>query len=207
MKILLSILLDELFKELEKTDSPVASLLQSGLSEVQIEEGLRAKGITLLLPKDVFDLYAWKNGLKHEIIDAKSIGAIRLFGLGIFPSFDDAIESYYYYAIKNKYWDCNLFPLFESGGGDFYLIDCSQDSPTYKMILFFSLVDPIVSNGVKTKFDSLLALIQSMLECYQKKIYWYNNSGGGFLEMNYELQLEVFIKNNPRSDYWKAVFQ
>ena len=96
-------------------------------------------------------------------------------------------------------WKAHHFPLFRSGTGEFLLIDCYEDSPTYKMILFHS-VGSIDFDLIISKYDSLHTLITSTRECFRKKIYYYEK---GILETDYDLELEVFKKNNPQSAYWK----
>ncbi len=207
METHLSTLLNQLSKELERIKSPLIDFFQPGIARRDIDEKLKKEGVALQMPAEVFDLYKWRNGLKEEILDSKAIGEISLFSLGIFSSLAAAIKSYQHYAIQNKYWDEGMFPLWESGGGDFYLIDCNKKSKTYRRIMFFSHIDPIVSDGVKSKFDSIETLIQSILECYQRGIYRYDYPDRSFLEVDDKLQLIVFIGNNQKSEYWKIALE
>ena len=51
-----------------------------------------------------------------------------------------------------------------------------------------------------TIFDNTTKLVQAAVECYEKKIYYFQ---GNLLNVNFELEKDVFRKYNQFSDYWK----
>jgi hypothetical protein len=195
-------LLDKLYKILEAADSPLVLLLQEGISESYIDNALSTNGITLNLPPEVYDLYAWRNGIKGYGIEPSIEGDIRLFDGGAFFPIEFAIESYIYYALRNTYWKEGLFPLFETGGGEYYLMDCKEESETYRMIFYFSLANPYIQ-GVISQFDSLESLFTSIVECYEKSVYYYVTEPEKQLMVSVTGEQQIFQKNNPKSEYWR----
>ena len=71
-------------------------------------------------------------------------------------------------------WNLNQFPLFESTAGEFLLIDCDPNSPSYKMILFHS-VGSTDFDMIITLYDSLHSMFTTINECFRRKIYQYED--------------------------------
>jgi hypothetical protein len=196
-------LCDQLLKELEIARSPLLAYFQPGISKKNVEGALLENNIDLTIPSAVYALYAWRNGLTDEIVDSKASGEVRLFQLATFTSLNIAIQNYLAPDLKNLSWSKHLFPLFDSFAGDFYLIDTNEKSDTFKMIMFYSPANPYFENCVSI-FDSLETCLTTVAECYREKAYCYI-PGSPYLEINPRLELSIWKKNNPNSEYYKIM--
>jgi hypothetical protein len=170
-----------------------------------LQPGIKLDSKTLLNKYDlkffdeIYELYKWKNGIDIEKSESEQLGELYLFNLGIFDSFDIALNTYNYYT-ENQYWEKGFFPLFSSGGGDFFLIDTVEPSSTYKKLYYYSPGDPDF-NKMITIFDSLENLFTSILKCFSKGVYKYDSNNN--LYINYRKETDIYSNCNPESDYWK----
>ncbi len=207
MKTYLKNLLNELLEELIRNQSHIVHLLQPGLNSKQIDE--KIIDLPIDLPKEVYALYKWRNGINWS--DKYSLGEMWIFPLGIFTSIERSIENYKYYQNTNdKFWNESLFMLFEGGGGEMFFIDCNENSISYRMIIMldYGAVDHEI---LITIYDSLNKLIETIVECYKEKIFWFEDT-----DPNYDLQRPLKILNrdsrreiiksrdkNPNAELWK----
>jgi hypothetical protein len=190
-------LLYKIVSELQKIKSPVLAYLQPGVSKLTYEKKLNSFHLT---PSDEFiSLYQWHNGTAEMKTENSNLW---LFPGGIFLPIDKALEIYQYHTISNNTWDKTLFPIFADGGGDFYLINMSSQSPNHGRIYYFSFnafdFDQIISY-----FDSVQSTIETIIEWYQQKAFILNYFGDPVVTFDSEKQLHIALKNNPNSDYWK----
>lgn len=189
--------LNALFEELIKSNSAIVNWLQPGISKNNIEEKLQAH--RMIFPTEVYDLYAWKNGIQEEKLETRRLGELSMFRLGIFPPFEINLSDYGEFRSAGL-WDENFFPVFGSGGGDFYLIDCDKSSRTYGMLHYYS-PSAVDYKGIITIYDSLESLISTVVRCYESKIYYFSDSG--ILNINFDLEIPISKSENPKSEYWK----
>lgn len=104
-----------------------------------------------------------------------------------------------------------MFPLFGSGGGDFFIIDLRDNSSTNGMIYFYSPSDPSFDRFV-TYCDSLELLLKCVLQCFTENVYGYA-AYKDVLDKNiiyfdvYDNDAEcmIFKRNNPKSSYWDII--
>lgn len=194
--------LQKLSSVLKERNSPLVFHFNKGLNKKEIDDLLQIFNIELSLPQELHVLFEWHNGIIEYDDNSESYSSddMNLFSLGIFPPLKYSIESYSYYSLENKFWAPNLFPIFVSGGGDYYLIDCHNSSPDYKKIFFFSPSDPYF-RGTISIFDSLLTLINLIVKCYQNEIYLYDNLSKR-LKVDGHREFELFKNNNFSSEYW-----
>lgn len=178
----------ELFLNPEQSVS--GKLLQPGLSENNIREKITTLPITF--PKEIFELYQWKNGIAGNH-DAR-IGQQEIFPLGIFDSLEETIQTYKYYTSKGHF-SLNLFPLFSSGGGDFVLVNLDSDSTQYGYIYLYSPV--LYHEDLESMYSSLNNLFNCVLECYQAGAYYFEDGG---LEVADELADPIEAKYQLRED-------
>jgi len=162
-------LLNELLIEIKNTQSLVPILLFEGLNRAQIDDMINGLGIQL--PEEVYELYEWKNGtaLSSSLIPHES----WLFPLGTLSSLEDSIDRYQHQMERDEYWTPNLFILFADDGGEMFLIDFDENSPTYKMIYKHSYFSVDYEVTI-TCFDSLEALIKTVIEWFKEKACFYD---------------------------------
>jgi hypothetical protein len=199
-------LCEQLLLELERAKSPVLSYLQPGISESEVDSRLKSANIDIVFPEEVHALYGWRNGINNEDAETKTLGALRLFKLGIFVSLDFSISNYLEWVIQYDYWPKGLFPLFDSGaGGDYYLIDTNKQSVTHGMILYYSVSNPYFQ-GTSSIFDSLDLCLTTIIECYREKAYYFNPDSSA-LQIESPLEMAIWRKRNPNSEYYKILDQ
>ncbi|GGB19877.1 SMI1/KNR4 family protein [Puia dinghuensis] len=196
-------LCEQLLLELQKSKSPVLAYLQPGISKSDVDNSLKLADIDVSLPKEVYSLYEWKNGINDEDSESTPIGELRLFKLGVFVSLNLAIDDYLGLAIRKSYWSKGLFPLFGSGGGDYYLIDTQKRSVTRGMIMYYSPSNPYFQ-GTASIFDSLDSCLSSIIECYRVKAYYFNPDSP-YLEIEGKLEMAIWRKHNPKSEYYRIL--
>ena len=127
---------------------------------------------------------------------------MEFFRLGIFPPFEVSVQEYEEYSWTNHFYKKEFFPLFGSGGGDYYLINCGNDSKERGRIYYFTLSNYEFDKWISI-FDSLAELIQTITDCYKEGAYSYNEDEGHFLQIDFTLERKICRRNNPLSDYWK----
>jgi hypothetical protein len=186
-------LLDKLLIVLKEKGFAIVEWFDAG-----IERGIIRSQVELSFPNEVFELYEWRNGIKEDLLQNKTIGDLTFFGLGYFPNFGRSLITYNNY--KNHYWEKAFFPLFESGGGEYYLINCDKLSNDYKTIFFWSPSDEMFEDVISI-FDSLNNLIESIIHCYDSGAYYLDENKSLRIDGNKEI--EVCTKLNPQSEYWK----
>jgi len=196
-------LFKQLFLEMKASNSPLWSYLQPGISKEVVDNNLTKANLDVAFPDEIYSLYEWHNGVNENEAREKDIGELSLFKLGIFSSLSFAIDNYIEYAVQNSYWSKGLFPLFESGGGDYYLIDSNKHSATYKMIFFYSPSNSYFQ-GVASIFDSLDSLLSSVIECYREKAYYFSPDSPD-LEIKPKLEMAIWRKHNPNSEYYRIL--
>ena len=195
-------LCEQLLLELGRSISPVLSYLQPGISKSEVDGKLRLAKIGVSFPDEVYSLYGWKNGINDDT-DTRTLGEQWLFKLGIFCSLDLAISNYLEWTTGPSYISKTLFPLFESGGGDYYFVETNKHSASYGMILYYSPSNPDLP-GPTSIFDSLDSCLRSIVECYRQKAYYYNPDSPD-LEIEWDLEKTIWKKLNPNSEYYKIL--
>ena len=196
-------LCEQLLLELHKSKSSVLSYLQPGISKSDVDKSLQLAGIDISFPKEVYALYGWRNGINDEDSESKTLGELRLFKLGIFVSLNLAVDDYLKQAIRKSYWSKGLFPLFVSGAGDYYLINVNKRSATCGMIMYYSPANPYFQ-GTASIFDSLKSCLTSIIECYRAKAYYFDLDSP-YLEIDPKLEMEIWRKHNPKSEYYRIL--
>lgn len=93
----------------------------------------------------------------------------------------------------------NKFPIMTDCSGDFLAIDLDITSPTYGKIIYMAKF--LLNGNFISIFDSPNNLFGSILECFEKKVYSYNDANNLVFDEN--LEYEIFKNENPNSDYWK----
>jgi hypothetical protein len=197
----IQLLLNNIFQCLKRANSPLVNLLNEGIGKDYINAQLEK--YDLEFPGDVYSLYEWKNGVDDS--QRHLMGNICLFTMGIFPPFHRAYKSYQELVQNDDYWTKSMFPLFESGGAGFHLLECNPASDNFGMIYFYDIgayeFDTIIG-----KYDTIETLFKSVNECYERGIYTYDNEGK-FTVTDYDRSFEISRKYNPHCrDYWSLFF-
>jgi hypothetical protein len=198
MKGELTPLLNRLWEILTTANAPLAMLLQKGIDNKTVDKNIQ--GLNIKLPDEVYELYEWRNGTFNSA--SSTFDQTWMFRFGSFCSIENSVEGYNYFVKQeqDEYWNKNMFRLFESGGGEMYLIDCDKKSPTYRMV-FKHYAGAVDYEVIITVYDSLKALFTTIVECFETKAYYFNERGG--LQFDFKKEVPISRKNNPLSKLWK----
>jgi hypothetical protein len=187
--------LEDLDRELHRLDAPILKRLNKGAST----DDLKVTFNDIRLPPEVYQLYNWHDG---TIFDTRvPIGEFWIFGGAALMSSARAVEVNKLRSGKDDHWTVQKFPLFESRGGEYFLIDCAHRGRTAGMIFFHS-AGAVDFDTMISKYDSLETLFNTIVTCFQQGAYFYNNVNRTF-GFNPDLERHITRQLNPRSKYWK----
>lgn len=188
-------ILNELTTVWQTKNAPILDKMAPGIDI----SGESIPSFTGTLPKEVRELYGWKNGIRSDS-HQQLIGTLQIFELGIFMSFDQVRLVQQGFANDEFGWDAAKLPLFEGGGGEYFLIDCNAAGDSYGRIFYYSIGD-IDFDRIISIYDSLYTLFLGVLENNKNGNYTYDTQG--ILKVNYDRSTQVMKALNPVSGYWK----
>ncbi|ATL45728.1 hypothetical protein COR50_00335 [Chitinophaga caeni] len=190
--------LQELEFFLRESNSPILAHFQEGISASEISDSFS----TMKFPvrDDIMKMYEWKNGVND--LFKKKTGEIELFTSGIMMPLELAVSIYALEARVQKSFKKDFFPLFTSGGGDYILMHLDEKKKTYGQLFLYS-PSILLSSKPVSIYDSLNTLFQTTLEVYKKRGYYFNEVDKT-LEVVYEIEKEVAIEMNPKSEFWRG---
>ncbi len=185
--------LDKFLAWQERNRPEYASHLQPGLTEEEIEEKL--KHIPFRLPKEVYQLYQWRNGSTFDYF---------LPGAGfIFLPLERAIEEYELnadihstdneYDEPEEYWNPYYFSIFFEGIENFFVIGSDKQQDESPVIYYF------IEDGSHDIFcSSLTKMIQVIAECYDTGAYYITEKAARQRLVEDEIKVaQVLGKYNP----------
>lgn len=184
---------------LAKVQSPILKRLNPGVdfNRGDFED---FKSNNLVMPEAFFALYQWRNGTN---LDGLSILAQTwLFRLASFMNFDKAFDLYSMMAGQDEFWPVTRFPLFESGGGEVYTLECDERRNDYGMIYFYSPGE-LDFEVTASMFDSLYTLIDTIFSCYKEGVYSNDRATGKLVTIDMKRLFAISRQKNPKSDYWR----
>ena len=156
-------LCNEILTHLTALGRPVVSLLQPGLAESDID--CLVGGLPFVLPLSVVDMYKWRNGTRN------AVGMDFFPGYGFVP-LSQAVE-YYHALIGSSTWTDHWFPVFRSGGADFFAVCCSDSASEDGQV-----VHDLNEIGAEAEFVSLEAMLRTLLRAYETEVYYVDEDGG-----------------------------
>jgi len=190
-------ILNEFYATLRSVHSPIVKYLNAGLNRNEIEA--KIKLLNLSFPEEAYTFYKYKNGINLEMAQKEFI-EIWIVPLGTIISLENAINRYSNLAGKIQGWKKSMFPIFESTGGDFYLLDCEKDSPNYGFVYYYLPTNVDFEFSISA-FDSLGCFLETITACWKKGIFFYNSEG--FFEYDFKNYIGVASLKNKNSEYWK----
>lgn len=182
-------------KSLNEIKAPILKNLNKGIS---ISGDI--KNIPVL-SDDLRVFYGWKNGT--NISTHLTLGQLWIFNMGIFSPIERAIEIYSGNVDQLPKWEPSMFPLFESGGGEYYLMECDKNKKDYGRIYFHSIGE-ISFDILISKYDSLSTLIHTIHQCYLHRAYFFDEDD--CLQFDFIQEVEISKTINPLSDFWRLDF-
>lgn len=182
-------LLNEIEKGLQQLDHPCVEHLNPGLSSQKIQELFEE--IPLQPNQDLHALYAWRNGSKDS--DGITLGELAFFPGFYLMSLEESIQTYLELKETDD-WEKSWFPIFASGGGDFYAMILAPEAQG-KILGFY-----VFEEEAQVEYLSLKSMLATLKTCYEQGIIFRNEQG--YLDMDYRKHAEVAHEINPDVKIW-----
>lgn len=182
-------LLNEIEKSLQQLDHSCLDHLNPGLSSQKIQELFEE--IPLQPNQDLHALYAWRNGSKDS--DGITLGELAFFPGFYLMSLEESIQTYLELKETDD-WEKSWFPIFASGGGDFYAMILAPEAQG-KILGFY-----VFEEGDQVEYLSLKSMLATLKTCYEQGIIFRNEQG--YLDMDYRKHAEVAHEINPDVKMW-----
>ena len=182
-------LLNEIEKCLQKLDHSCVDHLNPGISSQQIQELFEK--IPLQSTQDLRALYTWRNGSKD--CEGITLGELAFFPGFYLMSLEESIQTYLELRARDA-WDKSWFPIFASGGGDFYAMNLFPE--VQGQILGFYVFE----EEAQVEYRSLKSMLATFKVCYEQGIIFRNEQG--YLDMDYRKHAEIAHDINPDLKIW-----
>ena len=182
-------LLNEIEKSLQQLDYPCVDHLNPGLSSQKTQELFEE--IPLQPTQDLRALYTWRNGSKD--CEGITLGELAFFPGFYLMSLEESIQTYLELRERNG-WDKSWFPIFASGGGDFYAMNLASEAQGQILGFYVFEEEPQV------EYWSLKSMLTTFKVCYEQGIIFRNEQG--YLDMDYRKHAEIAHEINPDVKMW-----
>lgn len=182
-------LLNEIEKSLQQLDHPCVDHLNPGISSLKIQELFEE--IPLQPTQDLRALYTWRNG--SEDSEGITLGELAFFPGFYLMSLEESIQTYLELR-ETDAWDKSWFPIFASGGGDFYAMNLAPQAQG--QILGFYVFE----EEAQVEYRSLKSMLATLKACYEQGIIFRNEQG--YLDMDYRKHAEIAHDINPEVKIW-----
>lgn len=182
-------LLNEIEKCLQQLDHSCLVHLNPGISSQQIQELFEE--IPLQPNQDLHDLYTWRNGSKDS--EGITLGELAFFPGFYLMSLEESIQTYLELREMNA-WEKSWFPIFSSGGGDFYAMILAPEAQGQILGFYVYEEEPQV------EYRSLESMLIALKNCYEQGIIFRNEQG--YLDMDYRKHAEIAHDINPEVKIW-----
>ena len=182
-------LLNEIEKCLQQLDHPCVDHLNPGLSSQQIQELFEK--IPLQPTQDLRALYSWRNGSKDS--EGITLGELAFFPGFYLMSLEESFQTYLELR-ETDAWGKSWFPIFASGGGDFYAMNLAPEAQG--QILGFYVFE---EEG-QVEYWSLKSMLATLKACYEQGIIFRNEQG--YLDKDYRKHAEIAHDINPDLKIW-----
>ena len=182
-------LLNEIEKCLQQLDHPCVDHLNPGISSQQIQELFEE--IPLQPTQDLRALYTWRNGSKD--CEGITLGELAFFPGFYLMSLEESIQTYLELR-ETDAWGKSWFPIFASGGGDFYAMNLAPEAQSHILGLYVYEEEPQV------EYKSLESMLIILKVSYEQGIIFRNEQG--YLDMDYRKHAEIAHDINPDQKIW-----
>lgn len=109
-------------------------------------------------------------------------------------SLEESIQTYLELKETDD-WEKSWFPIFASGGGDFYAMILAPEAQG-KILGFY-----VFEEGDQVEYLSLKSMLATLKTCYEQGIIFRNEQG--YLDMDYRKHAEVAHEINPDVKIWQ----
>lgn len=182
-------LLNEIEKCLQKLNHSCVDHLNPGISSQQIQELFEK--IPLQPTQDLRALYTWRNGSKD--CEGITLGELAFFPGFYLMSLEESIQTYLELRARDA-WDKSWFPIFASGGGDFYAMNLAPEAQGQILGIY------VFEEEAEVEYRSLKSMLATLKACYEQGIIFRNEQG--YLDMDYRKHAEIAHDINPDLKIW-----
>ena len=182
-------LLNEIEESIQQLNHPCVDHLNPGITSLKIQELFEE--IPLQPNQDLHALYAWRNGSKDS--EGVTLGEQAFFPGFYLMSLEESIQTYQELR-KTSTWNQCWFPIFASGGGDFYAMNLASEAQGHILGFYVYEEDPQV------EYRSLKSMLATLKACYEQGIIIRNERG--YLDMDYRKHAEIAHDINPEVKIW-----
>ena len=183
------LLLDKIETSLQQLHHSCVDHLNPGLSSQKIQELFEE--IPLQPNQDLHALYAWRNG--SEDSEGITLGELAFFPGFYLMSLEESIQTYLELRETDD-WKKSWFPIFASGGGDFYAMNLAPESQGEIHGVYVYEEEPQV------EYRSVESMLTALKNCYEQGIIFRNEQG--YLDMDYRKHAEIAHDINPDLKIW-----
>lgn len=142
-------------------------------------------------------MYKWKNGIPYDTSLPTNVFDFCSMGVMLPLEF---ISKLYGEGDYRGDWEGHYFPLIGNYAGDYLLYNSDKNSDSYGMLYLYSPSLLFIDEKI-SYHDSIESMIQSIIECFRRGAYNYDEKRGG-LDADIDLQYEIYARLNPKSSYW-----
>ncbi|WP_449159746.1 SMI1/KNR4 family protein [Streptococcus sp.] len=182
-------LLNEIEKILQQLDHSCLENLNSGITSLKIQELFEE--IPLQPNQDLHALYTWRNGSKD--CEGITLGELAFFPGFYLMSLEESIQTYLELRARDA-WDKSWFPIFASGGADFYAMILAPEAQGQILGVY------VFEEEAQVEYRSLKSMLTTFKVCYEQGIIFRNEQG--YLDMDYRKHAEIAHKINPDVKIW-----
>ena len=141
--------------------------------------------------QDLHALYAWRNGSKDS--EGITLGELAFFPGFYLMSLEESIQTYLELR-ETDGWEKSWFPIFASGGGDFYAMILAPEAQAQILGVYVYEEEPQI------EYLSLKSMLTTFKVCYEQGVIFRNDEG--YLDMDYRKHAEIAHKINPDVKIW-----
>ncbi len=194
----MSSLIDSLNRILEwhkKNDTPVARLIQPGLTEEQIAARLRS--VPFKLSREFVELYKWHNGVPLSD-DEEEEDDDSFFEYHRFLPLDEALDVFQEsYPIMREFYDLSDWvQVFQDPAGDGYGVSGGAEMKPESPVVFL-----FEGEGVQVVFDSLAKMMETVATAFDAGAMTWEEEGA--LDTDFFAWGEIAHRLNPGIQYWR----
>jgi hypothetical protein len=176
---------ENIFRQLSNLSRPLVQRRRAGLSISHIADQFHRLGLTS--PDDLIELYLVSDGTTTGTGDI--LGEIAFFPGFYWMTLGEAVENYLAFHNDDR-WDRSWFPVFASGGGDFYNVNCNSSSDLFGSVVGFMLG----FDDHMIEFGSVASMLATIDESFRQGAFFVRD---GYLEADYPRMREIRTKVDP----------
>jgi hypothetical protein len=183
--------LDHILEWHRKYDTPVARLIQPGLSEDEIVEKLKV--VPFKMSREFIELYKWHNGVPLE----QGKAAASFFEYHCFLPLDEALADFEMsYPIVQEFYELTDWVMvFRDPASDGYgLSGGAVPSDAAPVVFLFE------GEGVQVVFDSLAKMMETVAQAFDEGVMTWQE---GELDTDFFAWGEIAHRLNPGIQYWR----